>query len=62
MLSIQLFQLIVDEREREIQAELRARRLLRQDSDGASAGTNGAHASYRDSWRARTPRANATTR
>ena len=62
MISIQLLRLIVDEREREIQAELRTRRLLRQDSEGAAAGTDGAHAHYRDSWRVRTPRANATTR
>jgi hypothetical protein len=63
MLSIQLFRLIVDERERALQNELRARRLLRRDVVASQAAdAEEGRASYRDSWRARTPRASATTR
>ena len=62
MLSIQLFRLIVDQREREIEADLRAKRLLRRDSDAAEDASSVAEPRYRDSWRARTPRASATTR
>ena len=63
MLSIQMLRLIVDERERDIQHELRVRRLLGTwaEPDSASA-TDGSRPRYRDSWRARTPRASATTR
>ena len=61
MLSLQLLRLIVDQREQEIQADLRARRLLRRPRDGGP-DADGPSARYRDSWRVRTPRASATTR
>ena len=61
MLSIQLLRLIVDQREREIQADLRARRLLRQPDEGGPE-VDRPSARYRVSWRARTPRASAMTR
>ena len=61
MLSMQLFQAIVEERERMIQDELRRRRLLRE----ARADSEPLARSERaqpEAWRARTPRASATTR
>lgn len=63
MLSMQLLRLIVEDRERDIQHELRVRRLLsdKAEPDAASA-TDGSGPRYRESWRARTPRASATTR
>ena len=54
MLSIQMFRVIVDQREREIQAELRVRRLLRRETDGVS--TEASEHRYSGSWRASTPR------
>jgi hypothetical protein len=63
MLSIQLMRLIVEEREHDVQRELRVRRLLRGSVPADSApATEQGQAVYRDSWRARTPRASATTR
>ena len=63
MLSIQLMRLIVEERERDVQRELRVRRLLRGVEPAADMPTTDeGHALYRESWRARTPRASATTR
>ncbi len=62
MLSIHYLRLLADERERELQEELRTRRLLRGDGAPGSARIEGAIARYRTSWRARTPRASATTR
>ena len=63
MLSIQLFQVIIDERERGIREELRNRRLLESIERGSRGPATGEpQARYRDSWRARTPRASATTR
>lgn len=64
MLSMQLFRVILDERERAIQDELRVRRLLQDTaaSSTESAALERAPARYRSSWRARTPRASATTR
>jgi hypothetical protein len=62
MLSIQMYRLIVEEREREIQAAIRARRLLRREPDSDLTADEEAMPRYRDSWRARTPRASATTR
>jgi hypothetical protein len=64
MLSMQLFRVILDERERAIQDDLRVRRLL-QDAAGPEAESTVPEqpaARYRSSWRARTPRASATTR
>ena len=61
MLSVHFLRMLADQRERDIQNELRIRRLLRVDAaDGAA--TENSPARYRDSWRARTPRASATTR
>jgi len=62
MLSIQMYRLIVEQREREIEAEVRARRLLRRDPDPDLGADEGVVPRYRASWRARTPRASATTR
>jgi hypothetical protein len=63
MLSMQLFRVILDERERAIQEELRVRRLLQDAADASlAAPPESPRASYRSSWRARTPRASATTR
>ena len=61
MLSVQFLRLLADERERTIQDELRLRRLL-GDSASQPPTTEPATARYRVSWRARTPRASATTR
>jgi len=61
MLSTQLFQAIVEERERMIQDQLRQRRLLRE----AKADPGRVSRSERpqpEAWRASTPRARATTR
>ena len=65
MLSIQLYRVILEERERGIQDELRVRRLLEgsgADPEGCAPAPEEAKARYRTSWRARTPRASATTR
>lgn len=62
MLSIHFLRLIADERERDLQEELRTRRLLRGDGALAMTQTDAQSARYRTSWRARTPRASATTR
>lgn len=62
MLSMQMFRVIVEEREREVQKELRARRLLTPTDALDSAAGDGPRTHYRDSWRATTPRARATTR
>jgi hypothetical protein len=61
MLSIHFLRLLAEERERNLQQELRIRRLLRADDAADVAQTEG-KAHYRASWRARTPRASATTR
>ena len=60
MLSIQLLRLIIDQREREVQEVVRTRRLLEREPDPD--GSDRAEVPYRDPWRARTPRASATTR
>ena len=62
MLSFHYLRFLADERERELQEELRTRRLLRGDGSPASAQIEDATARYRTSLRARTPRARATTR
>jgi len=63
MLSIQLYRVILEERERGIQDELRVRRLLQgSGADPAGCAPEPERARYRTSWRARTPRASATTR
>ena len=62
MLSIQMLRLIVDERERDIEREVRARRLLGRYGEPDVAANGVAPARYRESWRASTPRASATTR
>jgi hypothetical protein len=62
MLSFHYLRLLADERERDLQEELRTRRLLRGDGAPGTAQSEGATARYRTSWRARTPRASATTR
>jgi hypothetical protein len=62
MLSIHFLRLLADERERDIQDELRLRRLLRGNVAPEAPTTEPATARYRVSWRARTPRASATTR
>lgn len=61
MLSIQMLRLIVDERERDIEREVRVRRLLGRYAD-RNAAPDAAVVRYRESWRASTPRASATTR
>jgi hypothetical protein len=62
MLSIHYLRMLANERERELQDELRTRRLLRGDGTPGTGQVDGATARYRTSWRARTPRASATTR
>jgi hypothetical protein len=63
MLSIQLYRVIIEERERGIQDELRVRRLLQgSGTECVPVEPEEARARYRTSWRARTPRASATTR
>jgi len=62
MLSIQMLRLIVDEREREVQHELRVRRLLGRYAEPNAATSGATEGRHRESWRASTPRANATTR
>jgi len=62
MLSIHYLRMRADERERELQEELRTRRLLRGDGAPGTPLSDGATARYRTSWRARTLRASATTR
>jgi hypothetical protein len=61
MLSMQLFRLIADERERMIEGHLRVQALLRRD-EPADDGPRRAVAPQPAPWRARTPRARATTR
>jgi hypothetical protein len=64
MFSYDLFRLIADEREREIQELIRIQRLLElhdvvsELADAVDDGDPG----YPDAWRARAPRASATTR
>jgi hypothetical protein len=62
MLSVHFLRMLADERERDIQEELRTRRLLRGDAALETARCDVPAARYRTSWRARTPRASATTR
>jgi hypothetical protein len=62
MLSIQMLRLIADERERDIQRELRIRRLLGGKAGRDNASTDSPAERYPESWRASTPRASATTR
>jgi hypothetical protein len=62
MLSIHFLQLLAEERERNLQDELRMRRLLRRDVAATASPSETQSARYRISWRARTPRASATTR
>ena len=62
MLSVHFLRMLADERERDIQEELRTRRLLRGDDTPETAPSEVQVARYRTSWRARTPRASATTR
>jgi hypothetical protein len=61
MLSIQLFQALVDERERMIEDHLRVRALLRRDG-AAPEDPRRPPAPQAEPWRASTPRARATTR
>ena len=61
MLSIQLFRVIVDERERMIEDHLRVRRLLRGDEPAREAVPPAAPAQP-EPWRSSRPRARATTR
>jgi hypothetical protein len=61
MLSIQLFRVIVDERERAIEDHLRARRLLRRAEPDREVAQEAA-AAQPAPWRASRPRARATTR
>jgi len=61
MLSIQLFHVISDERERTIQDHIRVRQLLRE-AKAASAAPERSMPAQPAGWRARTPRASATTR
>ena len=62
MLSIHFLRLLAEDRERELQRELRMRRLLRANDGAEATEAEGQSARYRASWRARTPRASATTR
>jgi hypothetical protein len=61
MFSIQLFHAMADERERTIQDNLRTRRLLREAKAPAEA-PQCPEPAQPAAWRARTPRASATTR
>jgi hypothetical protein len=61
MLSIQLLQAIVEERERMIQDHMRERRLIRETKADPGRVT-GLERAQAGAWRARTPRASATTR
>ena len=61
MLSIQLFHVLVDERERMVEDHLRVRALLRRETSTAEPSPRAA-APQPESWRASTPRARATTR
>ena len=61
MLSIQLFQAIVDERERTIQDHLREQRLLREAKREPEPFKRPERVQP-EAWRARTPRASVTTR
>jgi len=62
MLSIHFLRVLADEREREIRNELRIRQLLRGNAAADAPATESPPARYRESWRASTPRASATTR
>jgi len=62
MLSIHFLRMLAEERERELQDELRIRRLLRGDHAPEATEGEAPIARYRASWRVRTPRASATTR
>ena len=62
MLSIQMLRLLADERERDIQRELRVRRLLDRKAGRDEASADSPAARHPESWRASTPRASATTR
>ncbi len=63
MFSIDFLRLLADEREREIQRELRVRRLLQRDSAGPDPDSECDDGeAYAKPWRARAPRASATTR
>lgn len=65
MVSIEMFRAIADEREREIQRELRVRDLLRgadREPETHPASAYGLPGRSGERWRARTPRASATTR
>ena len=62
MLSIHFLRLLAEDRERELQRELRIRRLLGADDRWEATQAEGQTARYRASWRVRTPRASATTR
>jgi len=62
MLSIHFLRMLADERERDIQNQLRIRRLLHGHAAADAAPTENPPARYRDSWRASTPRASVTTR
>jgi hypothetical protein len=61
MLSIQLFQVLVDERERMIEDHLRVRAMLRRDP-AAREGSRRPAPPQAEPWRASTPRARPTTR
>ena len=61
MFSMQLFQVMVDERERTIREEVRVRRLLRP-AKSQPESSRGPESAQAEPWRARTPRASATTR
>jgi len=64
MFSYELIRLIAEEREREVQASMRLRRML-EAYEPATPEVRSCEDSgdrYADPWRARAPRANATTR
>jgi hypothetical protein len=65
MLSFELLRVIVEDREREVQGQLRVRRLLEPHDPAPDDTTrigDERDGTYPDPWRARTPRASATTR
>jgi hypothetical protein len=64
MFSYELMRLIAEEREREVQASMRLRRMLepRDHATTEPGSCEEQDGRYPDAWRARAPRANATTR
>ncbi len=64
MLSFEYHRVIADEREREVQELIRIKRLLElhEEPERAAAPSDDGDPSYPEPWRARAPRASATTR